>query len=429
MEKRCSVLVVGGGGREHALGWKFAQDKRIEKIWFSPGNAGTAQVGINLPFASTDLDGITGWAVKERPGLVVIGPEAPLCAGLANRLRGAGIRVFGPSAKGAQLEGSKSFCKDLLVRQKIPTARAGSFTTMKEALDFLDGMTFPVVVKADGLAAGKGVVIAESQTEAVHAMREMLENRVFGDAGAKVLLEEFLVGEELSLHAVTDGKNLVFLPSAQDHKRVGEGDTGLNTGGMGAYAPAPRATSQLLAEVEEKIFLPTLAGLSAEGIEYRGVLYAGLMLTKEGPKVLEYNCRFGDPETEVLLPLLRSPLWDLLVAAADGDLAKIAVQTDHGSAMTVVIAAPGYPACPIFGQKIELGEELSDTAIFHAGTKRGKHGVEVSGGRVLVVTGWGKDLKSARERAYAGVKNVRFEGQHFRRDIGHRALGKVVFKE
>jgi len=429
MEKRFSVLVVGGGGREHALGWKFAQDKRIEKIWFAPGNAGTAQVGINLPFASTDLDGIAGWAVKERPGLVVIGPEAPLCAGLADRLRGAGIRVFGPGAKGAQLEGSKSFCKDLLVRQKIPTARAGSFTTMKEALIFLSGMTFPVVVKADGLAAGKGVVIAGSQTEAVHAMREMLENRIFGDAGAKVLLEEFLMGEELSLHAVTDGKNLVFLPSAQDHKRVGEGDTGLNTGGMGAYAPAPRATSQLLAEVEEKIFRPTLAGLVAEGIEYRGVLYAGLMLTKEGPKVLEYNCRFGDPETEVLLPLLRSPLWDLLVAAADGDLAKIVVQTDHGSAMTVVIAAPGYPADPIFGQRIYLGEELPDTAIFHAGTKRGKHGVEVSGGRVLAVTGWGTDLKSARERAYAGVKSVRFEGQHFRRDIGHRALGKVVFEE
>jgi phosphoribosylamine---glycine ligase len=429
MEKRCSVLVVGGGGREHALGWKFAQDKRIEKIWFAPGNVGTAQVGINLPFASTDLDGIAGWAVKERPGLVVIGPEAPLCAGLADRLRGAGIRVFGPGAKGAQLEGSKSFCKDLLVRQKIPTARAGSFTTMKEALIFLSGMTFPVVVKADGLAAGKGVVIAGSQTEAVHAMREMLENRIFGDAGAKVLLEEFLMGEELSLHAVTDGKNLVFLPSAQDHKRVGEGDTGLNTGGMGAYAPAPRATSQLLAEVEEKIFRPTLAGLVAEGIEYRGVLYAGLMLTKEGPKVLEYNCRFGDPETEVLLPLLRSPLWDLLVAAADGDLAKIVVQTDHGSAMTVVIAAPGYPADPIFGQRIYLGEELPDTAIFHAGTKRGKHGVEVSGGRVLAVTGWGTDLKSARERAYAGVKSVRFEGQHFRRDIGHRALGKVVYEE
>jgi phosphoribosylamine--glycine ligase len=290
-------------------------------------------------------------------------------------------------------------------------------------------MTFPVVVKADGLAAGKGVVIAESQPEAVHAMREMLENRVFGDAGAKVLLEEFLVGEELSLHAVTDCKNLVFLPSAQDHKRVGEGDTGLNTGGMGAYAPAPRATSQLLAEVEEKIFRPTLAGLVAEGIEYRGVLYAGLMLTKEGPKVLEYNCRFGDPETEVLLPLLRSPLWDLLVAAADGDLAKIGIQTDHGSAMTVVIAAPGYPAHPIFGQRIELGEELPDTAIFHAGTKAGKHGVEVSGGRVLAVTGWGTDLKSARERAYAGVKSVRFEGRHFRRDIGHRALGKVVFEE
>ncbi len=427
MEKRRSVLLVGGGGREHALGWKFAQDERMEKIWFAPGNAGTERVGMNLPLAATDLDGITGWAVKERPELVVVGPEAPLCAGLADRLRGAGLRVFGPGAKGAQLEGSKSFCKELLVRQKIPTARAGSFTTLREATDFLGEMNFPVVVKADGLAAGKGVVIAESQAEAVRAMREMLEERVFGEAGAKVLLEEFLVGEELSLHAVTDGKHLVFLPSAQDHKRVGEGDTGLNTGGMGAYAPAPRATAQLLAEVEEKIFRPTLAGLAAEGIEYRGTLYAGLMLTREGPKVLEYNCRFGDPETEVLLPLLRSSLWDLLAGAADGNLGEVKVETDPGSAMTVVVAAPGYPARPTLGQRIELGRDLPDSAIFHAGTRREKDGVVVAGGRVLAVTGWGKDLRAAQEQAYARVREVGFEGHHFRRDIGHRALGKVVF--
>ncbi|MDA1341131.1 MAG: phosphoribosylamine--glycine ligase, partial [Verrucomicrobia bacterium] len=343
MAERFTVLIVGGGGREHALGWKFAQDPRMQKVWFAPGNAGTAKVGTNLPMAATDIEGITRWAERERPGLVVVGPEAPLCAGLADRLREVGVRVFGPGAKGAQLEGSKSFCKDLLVQQKIPTARAGSFTEVEKALAFLESLTCPIVVKADGLAGGKGVVIAPSRKEAGQAIREMMEARVFGEAGTRVLVEEFLVGEELSLHAVTDGKNLALLPSAQDHKRVGEGDTGLNTGGMGAYAPAPRATPELLGEVEEKILRPTLAGLNQLGIDYRGVLYAGLMLTAEGPKVLEYNCRFGDPETEVLLPLLGSPLWDLLVAAAEGDLGRVNVQSGSGAAMTVVMAAEGYP--------------------------------------------------------------------------------------
>jgi len=426
MAETFTVLIVGGGGREHALGWRFAQDPRIQKIWFAPGNAGTGKVGHNLPISASDVEGITCWAEKEKPGLVVVGPEVPLCAGLADRLRQLGIRVFGPGAKGAQLEGSKSFCKDLLVRQKIPTARAGSFSNMKEALVFLDTLSFPVVVKADGLAAGKGVVIAESHGEAKEAMTQMMEGRVFGDAGARVLLEEFLIGEELSLHAVTDGKNLVLLPSAQDHKRVGEGDTGLNTGGMGAYAPAPRATPELLREVETTILRPTLAGLAALGIEYRGVLYAGLMLTAEGPKVLEYNCRFGDPETEVLLPLLDTPLWDLLLASAEGDLGNVKVRTRLGAAMTVVMAAEGYPAQPVYGQRIEFGEDVPDTAIFHAGTKEEKGGVEVSGGRVLAVTGWGEDLRVARDRAYAAVSKIDFQGKHFRRDIGHRALGKVV---
>lgn len=426
MEKKCSVLIVGGGGREHAMGWKFAQEKRMEKIWFAPGNAGTAKLGTNLPFLATEVAGITAWAERERPGLVVVGPEGPLCAGLADRMREVGLLVFGPGAKGAQIEGSKTFCKDLLVRQKIATAKAGSFTTVAEAVGFLGGLTYPVVVKADGLAGGKGVVMAENESEARRAVREMLEERVFGEAGARILLEEFLVGEELSLHAVTDGKNLVLLPSAQDHKRVGEGDTGLNTGGMGAYAPSPRATPQLLAEVEAKILRPTLEGLAALGIEYRGVLYAGLMLTEEGPKVLEYNCRFGDPETEVLLPLLESSLWDLLRGAAEGNLEKVAVKTRGGSALTVVLAARGYPGQPVFGQRITMGGEEPGTAIFHAGTREGADGVEVAGGRVLAVTGWGKDLRRARERAYAGVGKVHFEGQHFRRDIGHRALGKVV---
>ena len=425
MPENHTVLMVGNGGREHAFGWSFAQDPRIGKIWFAPGNAGTAEIGENLPLVATDGEGIVRWAERERPGLVVVGPEAPLCAGLADRLRSLGLRVFGPGKEGARLEGSKSFCKELLVSQKIPTARAGSFQKVEEAIRFSESLPCPQVVKADGLAAGKGVVIAGSHAEAAQAIRQMMAEKVFGEAGATVLIEEFLEGEELSVHAVTDGKNLVILPGAQDHKRVGEGDTGPNTGGMGAYAPAPKATPDLLRKVRERVLVPTLRGLAERGIEYRGVLYAGLMLTKSGPKVLEYNCRFGDPETQVLLPLIETPLWDLLGAAADGDLSGLEVKIRSGAAMTVVLASPGYPAQPILGAAIRLGSGLPDSHLFHAGTRVGAKGVEVAGGRVLAATGWGKDLPTARERAYARAAEVFFEGMHFRRDIGHRALGRA----
>ena len=418
-----TVLIVGSGGREHAFGWAFLRDPRIGKIWFAPGNAGTAEVGENLPLAVTDVEGLAAWAAKAKPGLVVVGPEVPLCAGLADRLRAQGIRVFGPGKEGARLEGSKSFCKELLVRQKIPTARAGSFQKLEEAIRFSESLPCPQVVKADGLAAGKGVVIAGSHAEASQAIRQMMADRLFGEAGATVLIEEFLEGEELSVHAVTDGKNLVILPGAQDHKRVGEGDTGPNTGGMGAYAPAPKATPDLLREVKERILVPTLQGLADLGIEYRGVLYAGLMLTRSGPKVLEYNCRFGDPETQVLLPLIETPLWDLLGAAADGNLSGLSVKIRSGAAMTVVLAAPGYPSAPVLGQSIRIGPALPDSQLFHAGTQTGRDGIEVAGGRVLAATGWGKDLKTAKERAYALAAQVSFAGMQVRRDIGHRALG------
>ena len=423
MAGKNTVLIVGNGGREHAFGWSFARDKRIGKIWFAPGNAGTAEVGENLPLTATDGEAIARWAAKEKPGLVVVGPEAPLCAGLADRLRALGLRVFGPGKEGARLEGSKSFCKELLVSQKIPTARAGSFSKVEEAIRFSQSLDCPQVVKADGLAAGKGVVIAGSHDEAAQAIHQMMADKVFGDAGATVLIEEFLDGEELSVHAVTDGKNLVILPGAQDHKRVGEGDTGPNTGGMGAYAPAPKATPDLLREVKERILVPTLRGLAERRIEYRGVLYAGLMLTRNGPKVLEYNCRFGDPETQVLLPLIETPLWDLLGAAADGDLSGLQVKIRSGAAMTVVLAAKGYPTQPVFGQTIRFGVGLPDSHLFHAGTKSGSHGTEVAGGRVLAATGWGENLKTARERAYGLAAQVSFEGMQFRRDIGYRALG------
>jgi len=419
-----TVLIVGGGGREHAMGWSFSRDSRIQKIWFAPGNAGTAKLGINLPLSATDVAGIAAWVERERPGLVVVGPEAPLCAGLADRLRVLGIRVFGPGADGARLEGSKSFCKELLVSEKIPTAKAGSFAIEDQAVRFSASLPCPQVVKADGLAAGKGVVIAESHEQARSAIHDMMTDRVFGEAGATVLIEEFLDGEELSIHAITDGKNLVLLPGAQDHKRVGEGDTGLNTGGMGAYAPAPKATPELMREVKEKILEPTLAGLRNRKVDYRGVLYAGLMLTRNGPKVLEFNARFGDPETEVLLPLLETPLWDLLTAAADGNLGAVSVQNSSGAALVVVLAASGYPAQPVLGQEIRFGKTMPDSAVFHAGTKSDRDGIKVAGGRVMAVTGWGRDLGIARERAYAAVREVCFDGMHFRRDIGHRALGK-----
>ena len=423
MASQHTVLIVGSGGREHAFGWAFLRDPRIGKIWFAPGNAGTAEVGENLPLAVTDVEGLAAWAAKAKPGLVVVGPEVPLCAGLADRLRAQGIRVFGPGKEGARLEGSKSFCKELLVRQKIPTARAGSFQKLEEAIRFSESLPCPQVVKADGLAAGKGVVIAGSHTEAAQAVRQMMADRLFGEAGATVLIEEFLDGEELSIHAVTDGKNLVILPGAQDHKRVGEGDTGPNTGGMGAYAPAPKATPDLLRELKERILVPTLQGLADLGIEYRGVLYAGLMLTPSGPKVLEYNCRFGDPETQVLLPLIETPLWDLLGAAADGNLSGLPLKIRSGAAMTVVLAAPGYPSAPVLGQSIRIGPAQPDSQLFHAGTQTGREGIEVAGGRVLAATGWGKDLKTAKERAYALAAQVSFAGMQVRRDIGHRALG------
>ncbi|MEY2852201.1 MAG: hypothetical protein RL549_900 [Verrucomicrobiota bacterium] len=423
MGQKHSVLIVGSGGREHAFGWAFLRDPRIGKIWFAPGNAGTAEVGENLPLAITDVEGLAAWAAKAKPSLVVVGPEVPLCAGLADRLRAQGIRVFGPGKEGARLEGSKSFCKELLVRQKIPTAWAGSFQKLEEAIRFSESLPCPQVVKADGLAAGKGVVIAASHAEAAQAIRQMMADKLFGEAGATVLIEEFLEGEELSVHAVTDGKNLVILPGAQDHKRVGEGDTGPNTGGMGAYAPAPKATPDLLREVKERILVPTLQGLADLGIEYRGVLYAGLMLTRSGPKVLEYNCRFGDPETQVLLPLIETPLWDLLGAAADGNLSGLPLKIRSGAAMTVVLAAPGYPAAPVLGQSIRIGPAQPDSQLFHAGTKTGPKGVEVAGGRVLAATGWGKDLGTAKERAYALAAEVSFAGMQVRRDIGFRALG------
>lgn len=420
-----NVLVVGNGGREHALGWKLAQDSRVQRLFFAPGNAGTTALGTNLDLKATDVEGLAAWCVQNRPDRVVVGPEAPLCLGLVDRLEAIGIRAFGPNQSAARLEGSKIFTKELLNKAGIPTARSRRYTELAPALAGLSEFSLPVVVKADGLAAGKGVIIAQSRAEAEEALRDMLERKVFAAAGEAVLVEEFLDGEEASIHALTDGDSYVLLPSSQDHKRVGEGDTGLNTGGMGAYAPAPVVTPEILAQVEREVFVPLLKTFKEEGIDYRGVLYGGLMLTAAGPKVLEFNCRFGDPETEVLLPLLETPLLDLIDAVIDRRLAGARLKIREGSALTVVLAAPGYPENPRVGGRLGgLEAQAANGMIFHAGTRAENGKVASAGGRVLAVSGWGPSLEEARAASYGLLGKVKLEGGHFRRDIGHRALGK-----
>jgi len=414
------VAVIGNGGREHALAWKLVQSPAVSHCYCLPGNGGTAALAKteNVPLAVEELAEIGHFCQAQGVDLVVVGPELPLSLGLADRLRDLGLKVFGPSQVGAQLEASKSWAKALMERAGVPTAQGETFSDLESALAYLARQTAPIVVKADGLAAGKGVIVAQTLLEAETALKDL-----FAQGFNPVVVEEFLAGEEVSVLALADGQTVIPLLPAQDHKRIGEGDTGPNTGGMGAYAPAPRATPELLQEVKERILVPTLKGLAEKGIEYRGVLYAGLMLTQSGPKVLEYNCRFGDPETEVLVPLIETPLWDLFGAAADGNLAGLPVKIRPGAAMTVVLAAPGYPAKPVLGQVIRIGKAPTDSFLFHAGTKVDSKGVEVAGGRVLAATGWGQDLKTARERAYALTKEATFEGMQFRRDIGHRALG------
>lgn len=423
------VLILGSGGREHALGWALARDARVTRLSFAPGNAGTRALGENLPLATTDLEGIGTWCRAQRPDLVVVGPEAPLCLGVADRLEAHGIPVFGPRSDGARLEGSKVFMKELLEEAGIPTAAAHRFSDPAAARAWCAAQTtWPQVIKADGLAAGKGVIIAQNPAQADAALRAIMEDKIFGAAGGQVLVEEFLDGEEASIHAVTDGRDYILLPSSQDHKRVGEGDTGPNTGGMGAYSPAPAVTPELLATIRSIIFDPLLHVLRARGIDYRGVLYGGLMLTAAGPKVLEFNCRLGDPETEVLIPLLETPLLDLLLATVQRKLSGFPLRVRPAHALTVVLAAPGYPDQPVTGQTISgLDRPLAeDTMVFHAGTRALADGtIQTSGGRVLAVTGTGPNLAAARDRAYQALEPIQFSGRHFRRDIGHRALGRM----
>jgi phosphoribosylamine--glycine ligase len=418
-----NILLVGSGGREHALCWKLAQSPQVETMFAAPGNPGIAEHARCVGLAATDHAAVVAFCAEHRIGLVVIGPEAPLVDGLADSLRAAGVPVFGPSAKAAQLEGSKGFTKALCNRANIPTARYVRANHAAEARAALAGFDLPVVIKADGLAAGKGVIIAETSEEADDAIGHMFAG-AFGEAGAEVVIEEFMTGEEASFFAITDGSGIVAFGSAQDHKRVGEGDTGPNTGGMGAYSPAPVLTVALEAEVMERIIAPTVATLAAEGMPYSGVLFAGLMLTSEGPKLIEYNCRFGDPECQVLMTRLQTDLAELLLATAKGELASCPPpRFSDDYALTVVMAAKGYPGTPEKGGAITLGD-VGNAKVFHAGTVLKDGALVANGGRVLNVTGTGSSVTEAQAVAYSAVDAITFPTGFCRRDIGWREVAR-----
>ena len=418
------LLVVGAGGREHALCWKLAQSPKLTKLYAAPGNAGMASVADCVDMGAEDVAGLVDFARDNGIDLVVVGPEAPLVKGLADQLNEAGIPVFGPSAKAAQLEGSKGFTKDLCTRANIPTAAYGRFTNLDDALAYVGREGAPIVVKADGLAAGKGVTVAMTTDEALDAVREAFDGR-FGDAGTEVVIEDFLEGEEASFFALCDGTTALPLATAQDHKRVGDGDTGPNTGGMGAYSPAPVMTPELVDQVMATIIEPTLATMKADGMPYKGVLYAGLMITADGPELIEYNARFGDPECQVLMMRMESDLLELLYAAAKGELKGKRVAWRDDPALTVVMAAKGYPGAYEKGTAINgLDDAASnaDVEIFHAGTAMQDGQLVATGGRVLNVTAVAPSVAQAQALAYAAIDKIDWPDGFCRRDIGWRAI-------
>jgi phosphoribosylamine--glycine ligase len=422
------ILIVGGGGREHALAWALRRDDPSAEIIAAPGNPGIAALGRCVNIAATDLDGLRALAVKERVDLTVVGPEAPLSLGLVDRFRDAGLAIFGPTQAAARIESSKRFAKELMLAAGVPTAAARTFTTAAAAKDEVRRLGAPVVVKASGIAAGKGVIVAMTTAEADAAVDGMLDARIFGDAGAEVLVEEFMKGEEVSLFALTDGQNVLPMLGAQDHKRIGEGDTGPNTGGMGAYAPVSIATPGFVQGVVQRILTPTLDAMRAQGCAFTGLLYAGLMVTERGPKVVEFNCRFGDPETQAILPLLRSSLLVPMRAIAEGGSIRSlsAFSWEPRAAVTTVIAAAGYPGTVRSGDVITLPAERDGVTVFHAGTARNARGELVTaGGRVLAVTATADTLAAAQALSRETAEAVRFEGRQLRRDIAWRELARA----
>jgi len=422
------VLLVGGGGREHALAWKLAQSPGLGRMIAGPGNPGIAAHARCVPVKDTAIDDLVALAQQERPDLVVVGPEMPLALGLADRMRAAGFAVFGGSAAAARLESSKAFAKELMARHRIPTARFGTFREAVAARAFCRELGAPLVVKADGLAAGKGVLICRSLGEADAALAQCLEARAFGDSGLTVVVEEFLQGEEASFFALSDGTTALPLAAAQDHKTVWDGDRGPNTGGMGAYSPAPVMDAAMEARVMAEIVRPTIAAMAAEGAPYTGVLFVGLMITREGPKVIEFNCRFGDPECQALLPRLQEDLLALLLAAATGKGLPPTLAWSPRASVCVVMTSAGYPGRYDTGTAItglEAAGALPDVTVFHAGTARAGGGLVTAGGRVLGVQALGDDVAAAIRTAYAAVERIRFDGAHYRRDIGHHALRRI----
>ncbi|MBI4666463.1 MAG: phosphoribosylamine--glycine ligase [Nitrospinae bacterium] len=421
-----NVLVIGSGGREHALVWKIAQSPLVKKVYCAPGNAGMEGVAKLVPIGADELGNLLLFADENDIDLTVVGPEAPLVAGLVDAFENAGLMVVGPRKAAAMLEGSKVFMKGVLTRAGVPTARYEVHTSRSEAVAALQRFGAAVVIKADGLAAGKGVVVAKSRDEAVTAIDDMVVKKVFGPAGEKIILEETLIGEEASILAFCDGKNVIMMPSSQDHKRIGDGDTGPNTGGMGAYSPAPVITPELSDWIEKNVMLETLSTMAGEGNPYKGILYAGIMITAEGPKVLEFNCRFGDPECQPLMRRMKSDIVPVLFSIAEGDLSNTQVEWTEEPAVGVVMASKGYPGDYEKGKPISGLEEANGSpgaVVFHSGTKKGPAGeIVTNGGRVLCVTATGVTVGQAINRAYEAAGKIKFEGAVYRKDIGRRAL-------
>jgi phosphoribosylamine--glycine ligase len=419
------ILVVGGGGREHALVWKIAQSPLVNELYCAPGNPGIAQQAECVPISPEDLLGIFQFARDKGIDLVVVGPEAPLAMGITDELTSKGIRVFGPTAAAAELEASKVFSKQLMHKHGIPTAPFRVFEDAHDAYEYLDNIAAPVVVKADGLAQGKGAIVCDSLDEARAAVRDIMERRIFGKAGDRIIIEDCLRGEEASVLAIADGRTIIPLEPAQDHKRIGDGDQGPNTGGMGAYSPVPSVNNRMKEEIERRVLIPAVHGMRREGRRYQGVLYAGIMMTPTGPQVIEYNVRWGDPETQPLVMRIKSDLVPVMMGVAEGNLNDATIEWDPRAAICVVMASGGYPGPYEKGKVIEGLDDaakMQDVMVFHAGTAISGGKLVTAGGRVLGVTALGETLAHARERAYAAVAKIRFDGAQYRRDIGHRAL-------
>ena len=424
-----NILIIGNGGREHALAWKAAQSPLADKVYVAPGNAGTAlEANLeNVAIAATDIPALVAFAQSHDIGLTIVGPEAPLVIGVVDAFQAAGLKIFGPSQAAAQLEGSKAFTKDFLARHRIPTAEYENFTEVEPALAYVRRKGAPIVIKADGLAAGQGVIVAMTLQEAEEAVRDMLAGNAFGDAGHRIVVEEFLDGEEASFIVMVDGENVVPMATSQDHKRVGDGDTGPNTGGMGAYSPAPVVTDEIHRRAMDQVIWPTVRGMAAEGNTYVGFLYAGLMIAADGqPKVIEFNCRFGDPETQPIMLRLRSDLVELCLAGAEGRLNEKSSDWDERPALGVVLAAGGYPGDYRNGEVIQglPQQESADGKVFHAGTRLQGNDVVTSGGRVLCVTALGDTVAQAQQRAYQLAEGIEWPGSFCRKDIGYRAIAR-----